>query len=428
MRIATIAFACTLALAPAARAQDVPAPAPLALSPGGAGDALYLPYWAVGEDTSTLLSVSNTRAEAKAVRVTLVGADDAAPVFSFTLYLAPHDRYEAALVAAADGSASVELASDDASCTLPRVAVAADPAPGDPGPGNGPPGDAAPVASGAIEIVELGVLPGDVAALPAVADCAALAAAFEAGGSWADDANAGLAAPTGGLSASVEVVNEADATVAAFPATAFSGFSARARHVAPDAAAPRITEPFAASEDGTLGVDVGGTLQEFTEAEGAAAIAALLETGALHGPVPADATARSQWLLAVPGGSAEACIAASAQAFDGSGTEAGAVTPLSICGGTALLAVGEEPDGTPAALQFPASAGGSATLRFDATGGAPVIGYRLTSIGPELPEQASDRARDAVGPAWLVVQPLVREAAAPLPAPLPPPTEVPADG
>src|SRR5690606_14865066 len=188
MRLASIAVACALALAPAAWAQEqppvpepAPAPAaePLALAPGGAGDALYLPYWAVGDDTSTLRSVANTRHEAKAVRGTLVGAAGAGPVFSFTLCLAPHVRYEAALVAAADGSTSVELDSSDASCTLPQVAVVADPdAPGDgpgAGPGNGPPGDDAAVASGAIEIIELGVLPADATDLPAVDDCAALA-------------------------------------------------------------------------------------------------------------------------------------------------------------------------------------------------------------------------------------------------------------
>lgn len=434
MTIARIALACSLALAPAAQAQDAPptptpTSAPLALAPGGSGDALYLPYWSVDADTSTLLSIANTGEDAKAVRVTLVDGGDGAPRLSFTLYLAAHDRYEAALVAADDGSGGVALASDDASCTLLQDDQPAGTGPGDPGngPGNGPPGDAAPLASGAIEIIELGVLPDDAAALPAVDDCAALVAAFDSGGTWAEDANAGLAPPSGGLSASVEVVNEADATVAVFPATAFSGFSARARQLAPDAPAPRITQPVAASEGGSIEVALGDGLQAFPEAQGADALGAVLATGALHGPVPADANARSQWLLAMPGGSGEACIEATAQAFDADGAPLDAGTPLSICGGTAKLTVGEDADdAAPAALQFPASAGGSATLAFEA-GGAPVIGYRLTSFGPELPEQANDRAREAVGPAWLVVQALVRDLPA-LQEPLPPPAEVPADG
>src|SRR5690606_25044028 len=141
------------------------------------------------------------------------GGEDGAPRLSFTLYLAAHDRYEAALVAAEDGG-GIALDSDDASCTLLQEDAEPDPLPGAPGddPGNGPPGGTSALATGAIEIIELGVLPEDAAGLPPVGDCAALTAAFDADGGWAEDANAGLSAPSGGLSASVEVVDEDAAT------------------------------------------------------------------------------------------------------------------------------------------------------------------------------------------------------------------------
>jgi len=443
-RIALLAMAGAFAAVPPIARADI------SISPTGSGDALYLPYWSVQDDTSTLLSISNARDEAKAVRVNVVGGGDGAPLLSFNLYLAPHDSWSAALVAGGDGLP--ELSSDDASCVLPALdQVAPDDGEDDDDGDEDEDGDA-PVGgdlSGAIEIVEMGTLADD--ATLDLADCAALAQAFEEGGDWAVDANAGLAAPGGGLNASAEVVDLQDATVAEFPATALQGFVARASHLPPAQSGLRLSEPLAATDGEELVVRFAdGSTQAFTS--GTEAIGALLSSQALHGDVHEETAigASTRWLVAFPtlhalAGDGEGnegampspfvdgCATATAQAFDADGLEVGTTT-LDLCAATQLLTFGPGgADGESPQVQFDAETG-TALLTFATPGddgeantlAVPAIGYRISSYGPSLPEQANDRAREAVGASYLVVQPLARmlpQLEEPLPeepAPLPP--------
>lgn len=442
-RLALVAMAGACAAMPTLALADVE------FSSTGSGDALYLPYWSVADDHETRLAVANTQDTAKAVRVHVVGGADGAPLLAFNLYLGPNDHWDATLTAAADGT--LALASDDASCTLPTLAsIGGDDAGDDASDGNGNGNgngdddddegdngndDAAPDAQlgGALEIVEMGVLP--IESPVDVADCATLVQAFEAGGDWAEDANAGLQAPTGGLTATVEVVDTNDDTVAAFPATALTGFSARAGHLAPDAPGARLTDPLAVTEGEPLSVRLSdGTTASF--GNGVDAISALLMSEALHGEVRMEDAigAQTRWLVAFPtlhalvddvdgdAPAANACLAATAIGFDADGLEQGS-DGAELCAHTQLLGFGGSAD---ADVQLELGIDdGTARLVFDA-GAVAALGYRLTRVGPALPDQASGRADEAVGASYQGVQPLVRsvtQAQGESPAPEVPPAD-----
>jgi len=91
------------------------------LNPDGLGQVLIYPYYTVRSDAAgnaynSLLSVVNTTASVKAVKVRFLEGKNSREVLDFNLYLSPKDVWAAAISATADGAA---LTSPDKSCTLP---------------------------------------------------------------------------------------------------------------------------------------------------------------------------------------------------------------------------------------------------------------------------------------------------------------------
>jgi len=91
------------------------------LNPDGLGQVLIYPYYTVrsnaaGAAYNTLISVVNTTASAKAVKVRFVEGKNSKEVLDFNLFLSGHDVWTAAVVATATGAG---VTSDDKSCILP---------------------------------------------------------------------------------------------------------------------------------------------------------------------------------------------------------------------------------------------------------------------------------------------------------------------
>src|SRR4051794_13853502 len=99
------------------------------VNPDGLGQVLIYPYYTVrnkvaGADFNSLLSVVNSTASAKAVKVRFVEGRNSAEVLDFNLFLSAHDVWVAGIVPTGDGAGAF---SPDKSCIAPNQ-ISADPA------------------------------------------------------------------------------------------------------------------------------------------------------------------------------------------------------------------------------------------------------------------------------------------------------------
>jgi hypothetical protein len=104
------AVAVATLLSAAAVTQAAPA-----IEPGGMGSALLYPVFTVDNNNSTLVSVTNTTDEYKAVKVRFLEGMNSAEVLDFHLYLSPQDVWSGSIVATANGA---KLMSNDTSCIV----------------------------------------------------------------------------------------------------------------------------------------------------------------------------------------------------------------------------------------------------------------------------------------------------------------------
>jgi hypothetical protein len=93
------------------------------VNPNGLGQVLVYPYYTVrdaGATTSpynTLLSIVNTTASTKAVKVRFREGKASKEVLDFNVFLSPHDVWTAAVTP--DGAGGAQIATADKSCTIP---------------------------------------------------------------------------------------------------------------------------------------------------------------------------------------------------------------------------------------------------------------------------------------------------------------------
>jgi hypothetical protein len=231
MKIATRTSALSAALA----AAFAPATAgAVSLGSDGRGQALIYPYYTVqsagNNPFNTYLSVVNHTAQAKALRVRVREGRNSREVASFNLYLSPNDVWTGAVVPQIPGEAP-RLVTADNSCTLPRLAGTLEAAPGitfqntlysgafDDSNGTG----LDRTREGWVEIIEMATLTGALAtavthnSAGTPANCAVLQS--PGGGD--------IAAPTGGLSGTLTLINVASGMDFTLNAEALADLSTR---------------------------------------------------------------------------------------------------------------------------------------------------------------------------------------------------------
>ncbi|MFZ1547914.1 MAG: hypothetical protein WAT12_12585 [Candidatus Nitrotoga sp.] len=84
----------------------------------GLGQVLIYPYYTTRAGTDTYLSVVNTTASSKAVKVRFTEGKNSREVLDFNLYLSPHDMWTAAVV---NTTNAAKLITADKSCTSPAI-------------------------------------------------------------------------------------------------------------------------------------------------------------------------------------------------------------------------------------------------------------------------------------------------------------------
>jgi len=279
--------------------------ADIRLGTDGLGDALYIPYYTVEDGQATLLTIANNTDQTKAIRINFTESLNGQSVLYFNLYLAPRDRFSGAIVEGDANSGTARLVSSDASCTVPHGAAADsalvnfDYANNHP---DGGPTSPDRTRRGAIEIIEMGEVSGQFAGLIADLDCMPLTNSFSTGGIWSTQPNNSISTPTGGLSASVDIVNVADGLVYNIPATPIQGFTARPDHQDLTSGRPNLRTPVAATAGGNFSVTLPQGTFEVAAARGPDAISALFMAESLMGDfnIETGLDADTRWLVAFP--------------------------------------------------------------------------------------------------------------------------------
>ncbi|PTT40673.1 cell surface protein, partial [Acidovorax sp. HMWF018] len=92
----------------------------LAVSEGGVGHALVVPYYNAQNGNMTVLHVTNTDQDnGKLVKVRFRTASNSDDVLDFQVFMSPGDVWTAAVMAGADGVANIVTA--DNTCTVPAL-------------------------------------------------------------------------------------------------------------------------------------------------------------------------------------------------------------------------------------------------------------------------------------------------------------------
>lgn len=222
------------------------------VNPDGLGQVLIYPYFttrADGGGTSTAyydnyISLVNTTASTKAVKVRVLEGKRSTEVLDFNLYLSPNDVWTAAIVRTADGAAMI---SADNSCVVPNALFAKrDPATivandlnhfknfiyaASPSDGGGTTLDR--TREGYLEIIEM----GDVTNATATAAAKHNSAGVPANCAYfqTNDTTLGTAigAPTGGLAGGASLINVRAGTDFSYDATALANWHTTTNNYTP---------------------------------------------------------------------------------------------------------------------------------------------------------------------------------------------------
>ena len=307
------------------------------------GEALIFPFYSAQNGNDTLISIANTTADTKAVKVRIIESQESEEVLDFNLYMSPQDHFAFAITADGDGA---KLVTADTSCTVPAItdgeqaftdlllleaAAGDDPAQ--------VLGDAASREQiGYIEVIEMGqVVDADlVTAITHVdgvpADCSVVVDAWsivdDVEGAWYADANGeevgvdgsedanigttgmGAAWNGGGLYGVATVINVAEGTAFGYDAVAIENLvdddnTGSVLHYAPGDTRPDFTDTAIST---TASVAIDGALVTYTNNDVLAnstpynTVSAVLMSDSISNDYVVDPTinALTDWIVTMP--------------------------------------------------------------------------------------------------------------------------------
>jgi len=301
------------------------------VNPDGLGQVLLYPYYTARGGNDTLISIVNTTADTKAVKVRFIEALNSREVLDFNLYMSPFDVWTAAVTEAEAGGA--KMLTGDTTCTVPYFQGGT---PGDVGEqafldfaytGDGGGNAIERTASGYIEIIEMGTLINITGFSPAAAakhvagvprsgpgfggPCDVLVGAW-AGGVWGagfgnpNEPETATRAATGGLFGSGSIINVAEGTMYSYNATAIDRFyeppevfetSEAQAHTEPGSVLPNLNSGFNESR-----VFINGIVDERTWPTGIEAVNATIMHDKLFNEytIESGLGARTEWVLTFP--------------------------------------------------------------------------------------------------------------------------------
>jgi hypothetical protein len=303
----------------AAAALAVPAAQAMHVDPHGLGQVLVFPYYTANGGNDTLIAITNSSANAKALKVRFHEGYDGRGVLDVNVYLPAHAQWSASVTSSGDDASPARLVASADVCTVPAAASAsraidfsdasyagANALDAPTGNADGAPTTSDRTREGHFDVFEMGEVTGNAhGSLDAIAaaDCAALAAAWGSGGYWAANPSADLGAPAGGIYGEEYVVNVARGTMFGVAPIAIDGFASAVQHGAPGASTPDLDSatPTADGRYEAL-VVADGTLRDLFYADPVDAVSALFMTDGLRGDFIHSASlgALTDWIVTAP--------------------------------------------------------------------------------------------------------------------------------
>jgi hypothetical protein len=279
----------------------------------GLGQALVYPYYTVRSTASgnayvTLLTVVNTTASAKAVKVRFLEGKNSREVLDFNLFLSQYDVWTAAIVAAGTGAG---VFTADKSCTTPSMRTSTESNPvrfrngayvGDGG------GDGLDRTNeGYFEILEMGSIVSGSALEESVTheiDTSGPNASEPAcdGLPVSDAFPSALAAPSGGLMGTASLINVAEGTDYSYDAVALDGWSLTPNWSGPGSVLPRLSD---ASPAVSVVIDnsaSGGRAVRTSWGSGRDAVSAIMMRSHVYNEytVEPNIKAATDWVVTMP--------------------------------------------------------------------------------------------------------------------------------
>jgi hypothetical protein len=203
------------------------------LNPDRTGQVLIYPYYTSNGSNQSLLSVVNTKADNKALKVRFFDGKNAVPVFSFNVYLAPRGMWTAGIFDGAliNQPSTIVLRSFETNCVpgLPQrplsnllltEAVATR--------------SVSNSGEGYVEIIEMASYPNSTRL--STFSCQRINDAFAQNDLFADS----VGPPTGGLTGNLAIVNSGEGSYINYAATTIDGFRESAMHTLPGDLLPNL--------------------------------------------------------------------------------------------------------------------------------------------------------------------------------------------
>jgi len=280
----------------------------VSVNPDGLGQALVYPYYTVreagitaGSAYNSLLSVVNSTASAKALKVRFLEGKNSREVLDFNLYLSPKDVWTTTVIPTADGAG---IFTTDQSCTTPLVSQnAASPTPFVNFAFTGANADGADTSldrtrEGYVEIIEM----GDVTGVTALAVTHVSGVPPARPNCTLPNASADTVAGTGGLFGTITLINVLQGTDYAYDAVALDGFSSISLWTPPNSILPDL-----ASVNPKVSVVTSGTTTFVTSwptitSNAVDPVSAVFMHNNVYNEYVLDAATKSQtdWIVTMP--------------------------------------------------------------------------------------------------------------------------------
>lgn len=298
MKFALIAVAVAASIGLA-----TPAAAQLRISTSGLGDAVYVPYYTVEEGRDSLLTVSNSSDQPSMVRVLFAEAQNGQNVLNFNVYLPGRSVWSASLTAITNGGA--RLSSQSAVCTVPNgIRAGAQLVPFDYA-ANFPDGGATGIGrvrTGAIEVIELGALTGGLGNATTARNCPVIEAAYASINGVTPDRRGQILAPTGKISANLQLVKVVEGLILGIPGIAIQGFSSTPLDPDFNGYEPRFANPVLGANQAVFETHTANGVLRFAADRGPDAISSLFMQSELGGEFYANPNlgATTRWVISMP--------------------------------------------------------------------------------------------------------------------------------
>lgn len=229
------------------------------LSPNHHGQVLIYPYYTTRDGQDTLMSITNTSDDVKALKLRLLEGENGTPIASVNIYVGPRDTWVSSITEGPEGP-MIQLITGDISCVqsdLPSLKIDYQ---FDYTSTNNDPGRQTVdrYREGYIEVIEMGTVNPNGLGRDLVVerqderhDCTQILVAWTHDGAWNNDPQFDMGPPTGGLTGRALVIDVIGARAATMPVFALEHFyrplnSARpvSLHTRPEDRGPGLNAAF----------------------------------------------------------------------------------------------------------------------------------------------------------------------------------------